>query len=516
MEQRRVGRSGLDVSRLGLGTMTWGRDTDADDAAAQLEAFVGAGGTLIDTVQRVTATARPKPIVGTLVPDVVPRSDVVLATTHGRGRRWRAAGCSTRWTRRCAGSAPTTSTSGRCTASTRPCRSRRPAPRCEPRSHSGRARYVGLSGFPAGNWPPPPTWQRAAGTARWSRRRPSTRWWSATPEESACCRRRRRAGHRGARLGPARPRGADRQVPARHAGRLPGRLPAFRPVRRPAPRRARARIVEAVATAAEGLGTSPLAVAWPGCGTGRASRRAVVGARDAAQLLGSLAAEELAAARRDPRRPRRRQRGPDASRTTPRSCDAGRRSVAARPGCATSSPSSAASGLWPGVGPARGCRPCRGGHPCAGAGDAPRRCPACPRCTDRRADRLYTAWIGAGAQLTGGRTAGAAGSAGPLGGPAGRRARRRRRRVSCAPIRGGCWCFPTRPWRRPTGSPVHRTRRARATIRAAAARWSTGRWPGSPARGTPSPPVDAGRRRGPAIRRRRRCWPSAARCWSAW
>ena len=36
MEQRALGRSGLVVSRLGLGTMTWGRDTDEDEAAMQL------------------------------------------------------------------------------------------------------------------------------------------------------------------------------------------------------------------------------------------------------------------------------------------------------------------------------------------------------------------------------------------------------------------------------------------------------------------------------------------------
>jgi aryl-alcohol dehydrogenase-like predicted oxidoreductase len=37
------------VSRLALGTMTWGRDTDEDEAAMQLTAFVDAGGTLVDT-----------------------------------------------------------------------------------------------------------------------------------------------------------------------------------------------------------------------------------------------------------------------------------------------------------------------------------------------------------------------------------------------------------------------------------------------------------------------------------
>ena len=90
MDSRRVGRSGLEVSRLGLGTMTWGRDTDADAAAAQLEAFVGAGGTLIDTAN-IYGDGDAESILGTLVPDVVPRSSVVLSTTTvgvggGRGR----------------------------------------------------------------------------------------------------------------------------------------------------------------------------------------------------------------------------------------------------------------------------------------------------------------------------------------------------------------------------------------------------------------------------------------------
>ena len=90
MELRRVGRSGLDVSTIALGTMTWGRDTDADAAAAQLEAFVSAGGTLVDTAN-VYGDGDAESILGTLVPDVVPRSSVLLATTSvgvggGRGR----------------------------------------------------------------------------------------------------------------------------------------------------------------------------------------------------------------------------------------------------------------------------------------------------------------------------------------------------------------------------------------------------------------------------------------------
>ena len=49
VEHRRLGQSGLVVSRLALGTMGWGRDCDEDVAQGQLAAFREAGGTLVDT-----------------------------------------------------------------------------------------------------------------------------------------------------------------------------------------------------------------------------------------------------------------------------------------------------------------------------------------------------------------------------------------------------------------------------------------------------------------------------------
>jgi len=49
MEQRHLGRTGLRVSRIGLGTLTWGRDTDEHDAADLLKTFWEAGGSLVDT-----------------------------------------------------------------------------------------------------------------------------------------------------------------------------------------------------------------------------------------------------------------------------------------------------------------------------------------------------------------------------------------------------------------------------------------------------------------------------------
>ncbi|MEV7804771.1 aldo/keto reductase [Microbispora sp. NPDC088329] len=79
MDQRLVGRSGLSVSRIGLGTMTWARDTSAEEATAQLTAFTEAGGTLIDTAD-VYGGGDAERLIGRLIRDVVPRSELVIAT----------------------------------------------------------------------------------------------------------------------------------------------------------------------------------------------------------------------------------------------------------------------------------------------------------------------------------------------------------------------------------------------------------------------------------------------------
>ncbi|HEU5038248.1 MAG TPA: aldo/keto reductase [Nocardioides sp.] len=86
MQQRRVGETGLTVSRLGLGTMTWGRDTDEHEARDQLIAFAEAGGTLVDTAAGYGNGASEE-LIGTLVGDVVERDDVVLATKAGISAR---------------------------------------------------------------------------------------------------------------------------------------------------------------------------------------------------------------------------------------------------------------------------------------------------------------------------------------------------------------------------------------------------------------------------------------------
>jgi len=86
MQQRYVGASGLKVSRLALGTMTWGKDTDEHEARDQLTAFVDAGGTLVDTAAGYT-DGRSEELIGSLIGDVVPRDEVVLATKAGIWRR---------------------------------------------------------------------------------------------------------------------------------------------------------------------------------------------------------------------------------------------------------------------------------------------------------------------------------------------------------------------------------------------------------------------------------------------
>ncbi|MFE7530284.1 aldo/keto reductase [Kitasatospora sp. NPDC057542] len=82
MEKRHLGRTGLQVSRLGLGTMTWGRDTDEHEAAEQLKEFVDAGGNLVDTAD-VYADGGAEYLLSRLTDNLIPRSELVIATKAG-------------------------------------------------------------------------------------------------------------------------------------------------------------------------------------------------------------------------------------------------------------------------------------------------------------------------------------------------------------------------------------------------------------------------------------------------
>ncbi|MBT2595066.1 aldo/keto reductase [Arthrobacter sp. ISL-72] len=82
MQQRYVGNSGLRVSSLSLGTMSWARETDEQDATELLHSFVDAGGTLIDTAASY-AEGQAEALLGSMLGDVVSRSEVVISTKAG-------------------------------------------------------------------------------------------------------------------------------------------------------------------------------------------------------------------------------------------------------------------------------------------------------------------------------------------------------------------------------------------------------------------------------------------------
>jgi len=82
MQLRRAGKSGLMLSRIGLGTMTWGRDTDEHEAADQCRAFLDAGGNFIDTAA-VYGDGDSERVIGGLIGTLFDRNDVVIASKAG-------------------------------------------------------------------------------------------------------------------------------------------------------------------------------------------------------------------------------------------------------------------------------------------------------------------------------------------------------------------------------------------------------------------------------------------------
>ncbi|MEV6773616.1 aldo/keto reductase [Nocardia sp. NPDC051030] len=302
MEQRTVGRSGLRVSRLGLATHTWGRETDAEDAGAQLMAFAEAGGTLIDTSPAYGDGVAQR-ILGELLREVG-REDLVLSG--------------------CAGQTPVFSD---------PAAGPVPAPtrwavdasrRTMMRQLDQTLALLGtdhLDIWTVAAWDPHTPLEEIADTLRWAVRTGRVRyagargydgWQLATLAATAPITSAQTpysllargvehefvpaAQHHGIgviataplaggiltgkyRDGvPADSRGADEATAAEITAHLDDRA---------------VRVVDAVVTAADGLGTSPLAVAlaWVRDQPGVASM--LVGARDIGQLTGILAAETL-------------------------------------------------------------------------------------------------------------------------------------------------------------------------------------------------------------------------------
>ena len=84
MEFRTLGRSGCAVSTLTLGTMTFGKETDEAGSHAQLDAFLEAGGNLVDTADVYTAGTSEE-IIGRWLAKAAPeKRDRVVLATKGR------------------------------------------------------------------------------------------------------------------------------------------------------------------------------------------------------------------------------------------------------------------------------------------------------------------------------------------------------------------------------------------------------------------------------------------------
>ena len=85
MRHRRMGSSGLRVSRMALGTMTWGTVVDEEVCREQLRTFADAGGDLLDTAFGYGGGAA-ETVLGSMIGDLVPRDELVLCTKAGVSR----------------------------------------------------------------------------------------------------------------------------------------------------------------------------------------------------------------------------------------------------------------------------------------------------------------------------------------------------------------------------------------------------------------------------------------------
>lgn len=300
MEARHLGRTGMRVSRIGLGTLTWARDTGERDAADQLKTFWEAGGTLVDTAD-VYADGGAEYLLGRLVEGLVPRRDLVIATKAGsvpdpyrrfdcsRGHLLAALDASLERLRtdyvdlwQVHAFDPVTPLEETLQA-------------LDIAVSSGRARYVGISNFSGWQLAKAATWQLGTPGTR-------TRLASTQMEYSLLQRGVERevlpaAADLGLGLLPSSPLGRGVLTGKYRGGEAPpdsrGASEQLAPFVAPYLDEAASRIVDAVSTAADGLAVSPLqvALAWVRDRPGVAAP--IVGARTSPQLTQALSVEGL-------------------------------------------------------------------------------------------------------------------------------------------------------------------------------------------------------------------------------
>ncbi|MFE4862326.1 aldo/keto reductase [Streptomyces sp. NPDC056670] len=299
MEQRHLGRTGLRVSRIGLGTLTWGRDVGEQDAADLLKGFWDAGGTLIDTAD-VYGGGDSEYLLGQLMERLVPRRDLVVATKAGsvpdpdrrfdgsRGHLLNALDASLERLRTDYVDLWQVHAFDRGTPLEETLQA------LDIAVSSGRARYAGISNFSGWQLAKAATWQLAAPGVR-------TRLASTQMEYSLLQRGVERevlpaALDLGLGLLPSSPLGRGvltgkyrHGTPADSRGASDG----FSAFVAPYLDDAASRIVEAVSIAADGLAATPLqvALAWVRDRPGVVAP--IVGARNAQQLAAALSVEAL-------------------------------------------------------------------------------------------------------------------------------------------------------------------------------------------------------------------------------
>lgn len=86
MKTRKLGRTDLEVSLIGLGTMTWGEQNSESDAHEQLDYALSRGVTLVDTAEmypvppKAETQGRTETYIGTWLAKTKRRHDIVLAS----------------------------------------------------------------------------------------------------------------------------------------------------------------------------------------------------------------------------------------------------------------------------------------------------------------------------------------------------------------------------------------------------------------------------------------------------
>jgi aryl-alcohol dehydrogenase-like predicted oxidoreductase len=274
--------------------MTWGRDTDPDEAASQLVAFADLGGTLVDTAD-VYNDGEAERILGSILGDLVPRESVVLATKAvARREEGPFGGGASRGALLCAleGSLRRLEVDHidlwqlHAWDDTVPIEETLSA--VDDAVRSGKVRYAGVSNYSG--------WQLATAALTGSSPIVSTQVEYSLVERGIEREVLPAAAYHGIGILPWAPLGRGvltgkyrTSTPADSRGASAHYAPYVEHHRTD---RA-ARIVQAVVTAADGLATSPLSVALAWVRDRPGVVAPIVGARDTGQLLGSLISEEL-------------------------------------------------------------------------------------------------------------------------------------------------------------------------------------------------------------------------------